>query len=208
MKNLGIIGIIGRFKPLHNGAALMFDYACKNSDKVIIGIGSSNKYDVRNPFTAEESRDMIDSYLSKRYSNYSFLFIPDSGHIPEYSGGQEWRKYVLSNFGKLDYLFTGNRYVLELLKDDYCVMHPSSMIPRDDWFVISGTEVRINMARDKDWKNLVPKEVVEYIEHNNLDKRFRKEFGLETLANLSDPNLFDRSLLNEKHRVGVLNGNR
>lgn len=59
MKTLGAVGFIGRFKPLHNGAALALETLCEQADKVKIGIGSVNKYNLRNPFTAEESQEMI-----------------------------------------------------------------------------------------------------------------------------------------------------
>ena len=44
---LGTIGLIGRFKPLHLGASVLLESACEKAEKVIIGIGSSNKYNIR-----------------------------------------------------------------------------------------------------------------------------------------------------------------
>ena len=38
------------------------------------------------------------------------------------------------------------------------------------------------MARGEAWQELVPPEVAAFIENNGLDERFRREFGLETLA--------------------------
>ena len=54
-EKLGRVGFIGRFKPLHKAAAIVLEEICKRSDHVIIGIGSANKYNYRNPFTAELS---------------------------------------------------------------------------------------------------------------------------------------------------------
>jgi nicotinamide mononucleotide adenylyltransferase len=42
----------------------------------VIGIGSSNRYDVRNPFTPEESADMIRRVLGDR-GRYSLIPVPD-----------------------------------------------------------------------------------------------------------------------------------
>jgi nicotinamide mononucleotide adenylyltransferase len=42
--------------------------------------------------------------------------------------------------------------------------------------------VRKTMARGGDWRDLVPKEVADYITARQLDERFRREFGLQTLA--------------------------
>ncbi len=92
MKRFNRVGMICRFKPLHKGGALMLEAACQSAEYVLIGIGSENKYDWRNPFTAQESKEMVDVYLSRRFSNYAVFFMQDSGHIPEYSDGQKWRK--------------------------------------------------------------------------------------------------------------------
>ena len=47
---------------------------------------------------------------------------------------------------------------------------------------IDGTLVRLAMARGADWQSLVPATVADYIQANGLDQRFRREFGLQTLA--------------------------
>ncbi len=182
---LGNIGLIGRFKPLHNGGALMLEAVCEQAEKVIIGIGSSNKYNLRNPFTAKETQEMINLYLHPRFNNYSFLEIPDFGQIPEYAGGQKWTEHILEHYGKLDHFVSGNDHVTKLLKPHYDVIHPATLIPPEQHLWIKGTTVRMEMARGGDWKSLVPGVVAEYLVQKGLVERFRKEFGLETLALLS-----------------------
>ncbi len=59
-KDLGVVGIIARFKPVHKGHAAILEALCERADLVYIGLGSPNKYDVRNPFSAKESEEMID----------------------------------------------------------------------------------------------------------------------------------------------------
>lgn len=184
MKKLGKVGLIGRFKPLHNGAYVMLEAACEQADKVIIGIGSSNKYNLRNPFTAKESEEMIHAALSK-YTNYSIIHIPDFAHIPEYRDGQKWKEFILEKFGSLDYFISGNTYVGELLRDDYNIIHPATIIPREKQVKLKATKVRIEMALGNNWKPLVPESIAEYLENNKLVERFRKEFGLQTIALLS-----------------------
>lgn len=179
-------GCIGRFKPLHNGGALMLKYMCKHSDHVIIGIGSSNKYNLRNPFTCLESKEMIDSYLKKNFSNYEFVYIPDFAHIPEHSDGEKWKEYVFEKFGKLTYFVSGNEYVNKLLKEDYKILHPTNLIPTNERVLLKGTAVRFEMAKGDNWKNLVPSSVFEYITENKIDVRFRKQFGLLTLKSLQN----------------------
>ena len=181
-KRFSAIGIVARLKPLHNGAELMLEAACENADHVIIGIGSSNRYDLRNPFTAEESEAMVHACLQPKYTNYKIIYVPDFGHLdPAYRDGQKWRCYIKENFSPLDAFISGNDYVVNLLKEDYQIIHPASLIPRKMWIKLHATQVRYEMARGNNWKQFVPARVAEYFETNKLVDRFRREFGLQTL---------------------------
>ncbi len=181
MKKMGIIGLVGRFRPLHKGGALLLEYACKNAKEVVIGIGSANKYDARNPFTPEETRGMIDSFLARRFNNYRTVFIPDYGHLDSKDGGKLWRDHVIREFGRLDAFLTGNAYVRELLENDYRILDPSKVIPKEKYKEIRATMVRVAMARKEPWIHLVPMKVANYLKKNSLAERFRKEFGKQTL---------------------------
>jgi len=182
MMALGRVGFIGRFKPLHNGGAAALEAICEQAEEVVIGIGSSNKYNVRNPFTAQESQEMIDAFLSPRFSNYSIIHLPDFAHIPEYRDGTRWQENVIKSFGELDCFLTGNPYVRSLLEPYYQTMHPALLVPDEKKVPLKGSMVRVAMAQHIDWQSLVPEEVADYLEKNNLVERFRREFGLQTLA--------------------------
>ena len=206
----GRVGTIARFKPLHMGAQLMLETICSQAGEVIIGIGSSNKYDVRNPFTAEETEEMIRRALSG-YDNYSVVHVPDFAHLgPEYQDGQAWRKNVLRLFGELNYFIVENGYVKKLLEEDYKIARPSSLIPKESQIMVSGTMVRVEMAKNGDWKSLVSKEVADYLtepgkagSYENLVDRFRKEFGLETLASMATEGIYARDAETEYRRTLV-----
>ena len=193
MKTLGKVGVIGRFKPLHSGGALMLETICQRADHVIIGIGSSNKYNLRNPFTAKESQGMLDAFLSSLHTNYNVVHVPDFAQDPHYRDGQQWKEYVKTQFGPLDYFFTGNLYVKTLLEDSYHVAHPAQFIPQDRRIKLRATEVRLEMARGNEWKNLVPPKVVSYLEQQDLISRFRQEFGSAILESKTDPTEYRRS---------------
>ncbi len=186
-KILGTVGLIGRFKPLHNGAVLMLEAVCDQAEQVKIGIGSCNKYNLRNPFTADETEAMLRAYLAPRYDNFEIIHVPDFAQIPEYADGQQWRKYVRENFGTLGGFVSGNDYVRNLLKDDYGMIHLAEIIPKKEFIVMRATEVRLEMARGTErWEELVPREVAAYLNENNLVDRFRREFGIQTLAQLDE----------------------
>jgi len=180
--NLGKIGFVGRFRPLHNGAAALLESLCEKATHVIIGVGSSNKYNVRNPFTAKETKDMIDAFLSDRFNNYEIIQIPDFAHIPGNEDGQKWRKYVLGTFKELDYFVSGNDFVRRLLQDDYEIIHPGNIVPKEKHVFLRGTRVRYEMAKCGKWEKFVPKKVSQYIKAKQLDERFRREFGLQSIA--------------------------
>ncbi len=200
-KQFTSLGVIGRFKPLHNGAALMLEAVCDQAEQVMIGIGSSNKYNLRNPFTADETEGMLRAYLSPRYDNFKIIHVPDFAQIPEYADGQQWRKYVSKDFGVLDGFVSGNDYVRELLKNDYVMIHPADIIPKERHLVIRATEVRIEMARKGSWKNLVPEEVADYLTQNNLVERFYNEFGVQTLQQLTaDDETYRRTETEEEEK--------
>jgi nicotinamide-nucleotide adenylyltransferase len=203
MKQLGKVGTIGRFKPLHLGGAAMLESLCEQAEQVIIGIGSCNRYDARNPFTADESHAMVDALLAPRYSNYSIVHIPDFGHMPEYLDGQRWREEVRRVYGQLDAFVSGDTYVRALLEPDYQVMHPVDLLAEERRLPLCATQVRLAMARGDDWQLMVRPEVAHYIVSHELDLRFRKEFGLTTLATLSNGSYQPRPLSaqEERHRV-------
>ncbi|MBI4440623.1 hypothetical protein HY639_00500 [Candidatus Woesearchaeota archaeon] len=173
-KDLGIIGTVARFKPVHHAHALMLETMCQRAAHVTIGIGSSNRYNVRNPFTAKESADMIRLVL-KPYTNYSLFEVPDL------DDGPKWREQALALWPDTTLFVTANPYVELLLKDKYELKHPIDLIPEEKRVRVSGTMVRYAMARGEPWEHLVPDQVGAYLKQG-LVERFCCEFGLETIA--------------------------
>ena len=169
------IGMIARWRPVHRGHAPVLRALCKRTSAALIGIGSSNRYNFRNPFTLEETIGMIRQVLAS-LDNYTLIPVPDL------DDGPRWRKMVTDLFGSLDLFVTDNPYVSSLLSKDYRVIKPVELVPEDERIAIDGTVVRRTMARGGDWRDLVPKEVADYITARQLDERFRREFGLQTLA--------------------------
>lgn len=179
-KEYNRIGVIGRFKPLHIGAEKLLKSACNKSEFVMIGIGSSNKYNSRNPFTFEETKKMIDLVL-KDFKNYEILAVPDSAHIPEFADGKKWASDVVEMFGRLDCFVSGNPFVVNLLKDKYKIASPEEILFPEKRGDIKATKIRILIARSGPWGSFVPTEVANYIISNKLDERIRNEFGKEII---------------------------
>lgn len=60
---------IGRFQPFNRGHAHVLGHCLENYDHTVVLIGSAFKArDIENPFTFEERRDIIDSWLSEQWT--------------------------------------------------------------------------------------------------------------------------------------------
>jgi nicotinamide-nucleotide adenylyltransferase len=175
LKELDRIGMVARWRPVHLGHAPVLRALCECASQALIGIGSSNRYDVRNPFTLEETVDMIRLVLAGR-QNYTLIPVPDL------DDGPRWRVMVTELFGALDLFVTDNPYVLSLLSEDYTITRPVELVPEEQRVAVDGRLVRREMARGGGWRELVPGQVADYIMAKGIDERFRREFGLETLA--------------------------
>ena len=167
--------MIARWKPVHLGHASVLHALCNLAERVLIGIGSSNRYNARNPFTLRETEDMLRLAI-EAHDNYELLPVPDL------DDGPRWRKMVLDLFGELDCFVTDNPYVADLLRGDYRIVRPVELIRSEEQIRIDGATVRAMMARGEAWQAWVPEAIGFYIQQNRLDVRFRSEFGLETLA--------------------------
>lgn len=183
--NLGRVGVIGRFKPLHNGAAVLLESLCEKAEHVVIGIGSSNKYNLRNPFTARETEAMINAFLSDRFGNYEIIKVPDFAQIPGCKDGQEWRQFILGRFGEFDYFVSGNDFVRKLLQNDYPLLYPGDVVPKEKHVLLRATRVRYEIATYQNWQALVPGSIAKYLTDKKLVGRFREEFGLQTIASVT-----------------------
>lgn len=172
MDRVARLAMIARWKPVHLGHAAVLEALCDVAKHAIVGIGSSNRYDAANPFTAAESADMIRLVLAER-SNFEIVDVPDLGH------GPRWRAMVVEMLGPQDMFVTANGYVRDLLASDYRVVHPASLVPAERRVAVNATMVRRRMARGENWREFVPPAVAAYLIDNGLVERFRREFGAE-----------------------------
>ena len=175
---VGRLGMVARWKPVHLGHAAVLHALCRNSERAIIGIGSSNKYNARNPFTVAETAEMIHLVLDG-YTNYQLFEVPDLGN------GPRWQAMVRDAFGDLDLYLTANKWVADLLSPHWDVMHPVHLVPIEHRVPLTGTMVREAIARGEDWEEMVPPPVASYLKDRGLIRRFRDEFGLAVLASPS-----------------------
>src|SRR5579872_456449 len=141
--------LIGRFQPFHIGHLAAVKFALSNVEKLWIGIGSSNKSnEKRNPFTADERKEMILSSLDPETRNrVEIYYVPDTGDH------EKWTYHVDSIVPPYDVVFSNDEFTLTLYKKRGKNIFELPLLRRD---TISGTNIREMIATDKDWQDLVP----------------------------------------------------
>ena len=144
---------IGRFQPFHFGHLQDIKNALKEVDELIIGIGSSNEENTKeNPFTVKERIEMIDLVLpNNNISSYTVYPIQD------FHDDKKWVENIESLVPKFDIVYTGNNWTERCFKGKYKVKKVDMLDG------ISSTIIRNRILKNKNWEELVPKEVVEYI---------------------------------------------
>jgi len=172
-ERVGRMAMIARWKPLHLGQTAALDGLLARAEELTIGIGSANRLDLRNPFTAVETATMLRLHLGDRAQ---LVEVPDLGD------GPRWADMVCEMLGELDLFVTANPWVWSLLRGRYRLCHPVHLVPPARRVPIDGTAVRLAMARGEDWRALVPPAVADWLEAQGLVDRFRRDFGAATLA--------------------------
>jgi cytidyltransferase-like protein len=148
-----------RTQPPHIGHISMLEAACREAGVVIIGIGSANKYDAKNPYFAVEREMMLKKSLEdKGLTNYRFVHAPDLG------SDEEWKDYVARNAGvdKYTKIVSGNDWV-EKIFAGYEVISSYDIIPEQ--IDISATKLRqMIVDENPEWKRYAATGTLYYFE--------------------------------------------
>jgi nicotinamide-nucleotide adenylyltransferase len=141
--------LIGRFQPFHKGHLEAVFFGLSKVENLWIAIGSSNKsHEKRNPFTADERKEMILSSLdSKMLERVKIFFVPDTGDH------EKWTYHVDSIVPQYDLVFSNDDFTITLYKKRGKNVIEVPLLNRD---VISGTNIREMIVSNKDWSDLVP----------------------------------------------------
>ena len=159
---------IGRFQPLHKAHLSDIKLALKECNKITIAIGSSQEEGTRdNPFSYEERKQMIDMTL-KAHNIFDYDIIP----IPDINNDEEWVEHVKKIIGKIEIVYTGNNKTESLFKEKNIKVRKIELIPH-----INATEIRKRILHEEDWKELVPKEVSDYIDEIDGKERIKRING-------------------------------
>ena len=141
--------LIGRFQPFHLGHLEAVHFGLSKVDTLFIVIGSSNKsHQDRNPFTADERKEMITSSLDRKIlERVSIYYIPDLGDH------SKWTYSIDEIIPNYDAVFSNDDFTHELFGKRGKKMIPVELQDRQN---LSGTNIRQMIKDAKFWEDFVP----------------------------------------------------
>ena len=141
--------LIGRFQPFHNGHLYAVKFALSKVENLWIGIGSSNKAnEKKNPFTADERKEMILSSIDDEFSKRIQIF-----YIPDVDDHEKWTYQIDSIIPDYDVVFSNDDFTESLFSKRGIKVVPVLLKERE---FLSGTNIRNKIASDQDWQEFVP----------------------------------------------------
>lgn len=105
--------VLGRFQPFHRGHQYLIEKALEQCESVIVGVGSANVRDEKNPFSFEERKKQISDALKKQkyFSRISAIIALDDNPNDEI-----WLADLLKKTGKINVMFGNNEWPNEIFE--------------------------------------------------------------------------------------------
>jgi len=158
--------LIGRFQPFHLGHLDAVLFGLSRVENLFICIGSSNKSNERkNPFSAEERREMITLSIEPSITDRIKIF-----DIPDVGDHEKWTFEIDKIVPKYDVVFTNDEFTKTLFEKRKISVISVVLKDREKF---SGTNIRELIADDKNWQDLVPQGTRKVLDNLNAKERLK-----------------------------------
>ena len=158
--------LIGRFQPFHLGHLDAVLFGLSRTENLFICIGSSNKSNERrNPFSAEERREMIISSIEPSMADQLKIF-----DIPDVGDHEKWTFEIDKIVPKYDIIFTNDEFTKTLFEKREMNVVPVELKDREKF---SGTNIRELIVDDKNWQDLVPRGTKKVLDKIDAKERLK-----------------------------------
>lgn len=158
---------IGRFQPFHLGHLDAIKFALSQVENLWIGIGSSNKSnEKRNPFTADERKEMIISSLDDEVKKRIKIY-----YIPDVDNHEKWTYHIDSIVPKYDIVFSNDDFTHTLFQKRGIKVIPVPLKEREN---LSGTNIREKIAMGKSWEEFVSEGTKKILLKIDAERRLAK----------------------------------
>jgi nicotinamide-nucleotide adenylyltransferase len=158
--------LIGRFQPFHLGHLDAVLFGLSRVENLFICIGSSNKSNERkNPFSAEERREMITLSIEPSITDRIKIF-----DIPDVGDHEKWTFEIDKTVPKYDVVFTNDEFTKTLFEKRKISVISVVLKDREKF---SGTNIRNLITEDKNWRDLVPQGTRNVLDIINAKERLK-----------------------------------
>jgi len=158
--------LIGRFQPFHLGHLDAVLFGLSRVENLFICIGSSNKSNERkNPFSAEERREMITLSIEPSITDRIKIF-----DIPDVGDHEKWTFEIDKIVPKYDVVFTNDEFTKTLFEKRKISIISVVLKDREKF---SGTSIRNLITYDKNWRDLVPQGTRNVLDNINAKERLQ-----------------------------------
>jgi len=158
--------LIGRFQPFHLGHLNAVLFGLSRAENLFICIGSSNKSNERkNPFSAEERREMITLSIEPSITDRIKIF-----DIPDVGDHEKWTFEIDKTVPKYDVVFTNDEFTRTLFEKREISVISVVLKDREKF---SGTNIRNLITEDKNWRDLVPQGTRNVLDSINAKERLK-----------------------------------
>jgi len=141
--------LIGRFQPFHLGHLDAIIFGLSKVENLWIGIGSSNKsHEMKNPFTADERKEMILSSLDSKLADRIKIY-----YIPDVDDHEKWTYSIDSIIPSYDIVFSNDEFTQSLYQKR---KKQVIAVPLKNRESLSGTLIRSKIANNQNWEESIP----------------------------------------------------
>jgi len=159
---------VGRFQPFHIGHLKAVKGILEKLDELVIVVGSSqHSHRMDNPFTAGERITMIRKALEEEgISPSQYWIVP----VPDVHVHITWVAQVIGYTPKFNVVYTNEPLTRRLFVEAGYEVKPVPFHKRE---LYSATEIRKRMLEGKNWEELLPSSVVQFIKEMGGVERLR-----------------------------------
>jgi len=158
--------LIGRFQPFHLGHLDAVLFGLSRAENLFICIGSSNKSNERkNPFSAEERREMITLSIEPSITDRIKIF-----DIPDVGDHEKWTFEIDKTVPKYDVVFTNDEFTKTLFEKREISVISVVLKDREKF---SGTNIRNLITQNENWRDLVPQGTRKGRDSRNAKERLK-----------------------------------
>lgn len=156
---------IGRFQPFHDGHWYSLQKCLEIADKVVILIAKAEAAgEMNDPWSVKERKRMVCEVVRAHKLEQRIAHIVS---CPDYPSDARWLSEVKRRVREFEVVVSNNAWTLRVFREAGYPVVESGLYNREE---LEGVKVRALMrAGDQEWKERVPKEVVDLFDKNEIE---------------------------------------